>query len=211
MEFVPEKYLKASLGYEAFLKEVETLLAQGRTTNHDNSPAMQEYTRLNLQRMKRLNRKNNLSSESQVAIRRLKERMLWLVITEGWCGDAAQSLPVVAALARESEKVELRVLLRDQHPDLMDAFLTNGSRSIPKLIMVDAEGGGILADWGPRPAELQAHILKTRQEILALSDQKERSQRFKALSLYTQKWYTRDKGTSIQREILGRIPMEVPG
>jgi hypothetical protein len=209
MKFISEKYLKASMSYEAFLKEVETLLMQGRTTNNQNSPAMQEYTRMNLQRIKRLSRKFDLSTESKDLIRGLKEGMIWLVLTEGWCGDAAQSLPVIAALARENEKVDLRILLRDQHPELMDAFLTNGSRSIPKLIMVDAEEGGVLADWGPRPAELQAYIMKTRQEILALSDQKERSERFKALSLYTQKWYTRDKGTSIQREILDQIPMEV--
>jgi len=209
MEFVPSLYLKASISYESYLDEVESLLAKGQTTNNENSPAMQEYTRMNLQRMKRLNRRPNLSQESRAVIRRVKDRMTWLVLTEGWCGDAAQSLPIVAALAEENEHLDLRILLRDRNPELMDAFLTNGSRSIPKLILIDAKSGRVLADWGPRPEELQAYILKTRQEILALTDKEQSREAFRALSLYTQKWYARDKGVAIQREILKRIPLGV--
>lgn len=78
----------------------------------------------------------------------------WLVLTEDWCGDSAFSLPIIVALAEQNQHVTLRVLLRDDNLDLMDRYLTNGTRSIPKLIAFDPETGRELFQWGPRPVEL---------------------------------------------------------
>ena len=67
-----------------------------------------------------------------------------MVISEGWCGDAAQILPVINKMALVSNKIEFRIVLRDENPALMDAFLTNGGKAIPKVIMIDNESGEVI-------------------------------------------------------------------
>ncbi|MEM1093658.1 MAG: thioredoxin family protein [Bacteroidota bacterium] len=94
------------------------------------------------------------SEAIQQALKRIDTPVYWLVLTEDWCGDSAFSLPVIVALAEQSEHVTLRILLRDHNLDLMDRYLTNGTRSIPKLVAFDPETGRELFQWGPRPAEL---------------------------------------------------------
>lgn len=116
-----------------------------------------------------------------------------LVLTEDWCGDALNTLPLMDALAREVEGVELRVLVRDEHPELMDAHLTVTSRSIPVVMVLDdqhVERGW----WGPRPAPLQSWVLD-----VGLGLQKEERYR------QVRTWYARDRGTTTFRELLDMI------
>ena len=80
-----------------------------------------------------------------------------LVIAEDWCGDASSTIPIVARFADAVPGMELRLLRRDEHPELMDRYLTNGARSIPIVIVLD-ESFRELGHWGPRPAELQAWV-----------------------------------------------------
>ena len=113
-----------------------------------------------------------------------------LVIAEDWCGDASNTVPVIAKLANSAPGLELRVILRDQHPNVMDRYLTNGSRSIPIVIALD-ESYQELGHWGPRPAELQAWVMANRSTI-------------PKAELYPQvrKWYARDRGETTLREVL---------
>jgi hypothetical protein len=113
-----------------------------------------------------------------------------LVIAEDWCGDASNTVPILAKLAENVSGLELRVLRRDEHPEVMDQYLTNGSRSIPIVIALD-EDFRELGHWGPRPAALQDWVLANRATI-AKPD------------LYPQvrKWYARDRGESTLREVL---------
>jgi arginase family enzyme len=113
-----------------------------------------------------------------------------LVIAEGWCGDASNTVPIVAKLAEAVPGLELRVIERDANPDVMDRYLTNGSRSIPIVIALD-ENFQELGHWGPRPSELQAWVMANRATI-------------PKTELYpkVRKWYARDHGETTLREVL---------
>ena len=113
-----------------------------------------------------------------------------LAITADWCGDAANSVPVVARLAQEVEGMELRLLQRDRPPELISRYLTNGSRSIPIVIALDQEFRE-LGHWGPRPAALQAWVMANKQTIPS-------PQRY----LFARRWYAKDRGETILRELL---------
>jgi len=114
-----------------------------------------------------------------------------LVIAEDWCGDASNTIPFLARWAADTPGVELRIIRRDEHPEVMDRYLTGGSRSIPIVILLD-ENLAELGHWGPRPETLQAWVLANRASI-------------PKSELYPQvrKWYARDKGETTLKEILG--------
>ena len=120
----------------------------------------------------------------------LGTRRRLLVIAEDWCGDASSTIPILARFADAAPGMELRLLRRDEHPELMDRYLTNGSRSIPIVIALD-ESYRELGHWGPRPSVLQAWVMENR----ALVPKAE---------LYPQirKWYARDRGQTTLREVL---------
>src|SRR6476659_6576681 len=84
-----------------------------------------------------------------------------LVIAEDWCGDASNTVPIIARFAASVPGFELRVIMRDQHPEVMDQYLTNGSRSIPIIIVLD-EAFQEIGHWGPRPTELQSWVMANR-------------------------------------------------
>lgn len=115
-----------------------------------------------------------------------------LVLAEDWCGDAANTVPIVQKWA-EANGVELRILRRDEHPEVMDRYLTNGSRSIPIVIVLDAEFREV-GHWGPRPAELQAWVM-------AHKDTMEKGARYKEV----RRWYARDRGETTLKEALGAV------
>lgn len=117
------------------------------------------------------------------------ERKL-LVIAEDWCGDASNTVPIVAKLADMSPGLELRIILRDENPEVMDQYLTNGARSIPIVIALDDDLQEI-GHWGPRPTQLQAWVMANRGTT-------------PKAELYPQvrKWYARDRGETTLREVL---------
>lgn len=115
-----------------------------------------------------------------------------LVIVEDWCGDASNTVPVIARLAELAPNFEMRVVKRDEHPELMDRHLTNGSRSIPVVISLDEEHRP-LGHWAPRPAELQEWVIGERRAGTLSSKEIYRESR---------RWYGRDKGGSTLREVL---------
>ncbi|MDP4807007.1 MAG: thioredoxin family protein, partial [Crocinitomicaceae bacterium] len=112
------------------------------------------YTKLNLQRMKRLNKTVDVPAQLVELYKQKANEWRWITITEPWCGDAAQCVPVIEKLAQAIGGIQSQYLLRDEHPEIMDAYLTNGGRSIPKLICLDAEGREVFT-WGPRPDVIQ--------------------------------------------------------
>jgi hypothetical protein len=115
-----------------------------------------------------------------------------LVISEDWCGDAFNTVPVIARLAEAAPSLELRVVKRDENLELMDAYLTNGSRSIP-LVVVLGPASAPVGRWGPRPAELQAWVL---------AEKKAASRPVDDLYREVRRWYARDRGESTLRELL---------
>jgi len=189
---INEQLLSKAFSYADYKKLLEVLLAAGKTTGANQSPEFINYAKLNLQRMNRLEKTSVISEELKSQASRLQSNYYWLVLTEGWCGDAAQNLPVFHLIANLTPTIELKLLLRDEHPEIMDQYLTNGSRSIPKLICLEKTTLQPLFVWGPRPAELQKLVL----ELLAQQVLKEEK------SLRVQKWYNNDKTQTLQHELL---------
>jgi hypothetical protein len=158
LEKIDTHYLAASMDWQSYIQLWQTLLAQGKTTGSNHSEAMVDYTRLNLQRSKRW-MKSYTPSTTLIDACRASKAMIWLVLTEPWCGDAAHNIPPMVKMAEQNEGINLRFLLRDEHPDLMDHFLTDGGRGVPKLLALEPENLQILGTWGPRPKSFQAMVL----------------------------------------------------
>jgi hypothetical protein len=104
--------------------------------------------------MKRLNKTVEMPAELSDLMKQKAKNWRWITITEPWCGDAAQCVPVIEKLALAAGDIETHYILRDEHLEIMDAYLTNGGRSIPKLICLDEKGAEVFT-WGPRPAVIQ--------------------------------------------------------
>lgn len=191
----PER-LATAYTYAAYRQLIDELLTQGRTTGPNQSDALLHYAKLNEQRMSRLDKTVQLLPELTTELARLQGQYVWLVITEGWCGDAAQLVPVIDTLARASGgHLVTRYLLRDENPDLMDRYLTGGSRSIPKLVVLDANSLMEVAQWGPRPAEAQQLLLTLKA---AGATHEQYAERIHA-------WYAKDKTRSTQLELLALL------
>lgn len=152
------------------------------------------FTRLNLHRTLRLERTWTPTPELAAELARVREPQTWLVISEPWCGDSAQCLPCLVVAARQCPVVRLRLLPRDDFPEVMDRFLTRGTRSIPILAAL-ADDGRELFRWGPRPAAAQAVVDAAKAEGLAKDAVQERLHLF----------YGRDRGRALDAELAARL------
>jgi hypothetical protein len=186
------KYIDRSLAFDEYRSLLDRLLAEGKTTGADQSEAMLGYGRLNRARMKRLETTAVLDEVVESAIANLDVDWIWLILTEGWCGDAAQNIPVIEKIAAANHGIETRYLLRDENLELMDRYLTNGSRSIPKLIAIDRKSGNVLGSWGARPQAAQELFYRLKDEGLEKP----------AIMEQVQRWYLADNGLSLQREFV---------
>lgn len=186
--------LSSAYSYPAYRQHLQALLDQGLTTGPNQGEYYLEIARLNQKRMDRLDKKNRLAELFLKLLSGLNRRYVMLVLSEGWCGDAAQILPVLNWITESSANVELKVVLRDEHTDLMDQYLTDGGRSIPMVLFLDAESHEVLADWGPRPLVAQ---LISRQYKRAPEPKKPYAEHH--IDLHG--WYARDKTRSTQAEL----------
>ena len=175
---------------KTYIELIENLLKQDKTTGENHSEAMLHYTRMNLKRLNRWMLKGELTPETIVAIEKINIPQKWTVLTEAWCGDAAHSMAFLWKMSEQNEWIDFEWILRDENLDLMDQYLTNGGRSIPKLIVRDKDGNDLF-DWGPRPATIQKAFLEMKANNLP----------FNEMSTALQKLYNQDKGKEIQQEI----------
>jgi hypothetical protein len=153
-ELFTNELLAQAMDFTNYMQLSEQLVAEGRTSGPNQSAPYVYYTKLNLQRMKRLNKTVEIPAQLVELYKQKANEWRWITITEPWCGDAAQCVPVIEKLAQAIGGIQTQYLLRDEHPEVMDAYLTNGGRSIPKLICLDAEGREVFT-WGPRPDVIQ--------------------------------------------------------
>lgn len=191
-QVITPKHIEKAMNYEQYLQLTEQLLQENRTTGDNHSPAMIEYTRLNDRRMKRLNKTVVLDQLVMDRLNTLNKPWIWLILTEAWCGDAAQNIPVLAKMAEQNENIELKLILRDENPEVMDAYLTEGGRSIPKMICLTPELEEI-GTWGPRPEPVQQMVRDFK---------KEENSDYKVFLEKVQLWYARDKTMTMQAEMI---------
>ncbi len=147
----------AGLSYEAYQeswKEALDVTLAGKTAEERRQIF---FARYNLARSTQVHKSFKASDEMRAALEALVWPQVWMVITEAWCGDSAFALPVIVETARQSEKIELKIVLRDTYPEIMDRFVEGGARSIPKLVALDAVTGDVLFTWGSRPEIMQRY------------------------------------------------------
>ena len=187
--------LQNSLSYSAYRTLVSKLIDEGKSTGNEQSADLLHYSELNEVRMNRLEKTLKMDSEVLEKLQNLKSKQTWLVISEGWCGDAAQILPIIKLMAEASENIDLKIVLRDEHEDLINQFLTNGAKSIPKLLILD-ENAILINHWGPRPEGAKNLILDYKAKHGIVDE---------PAKIALQKWYLDDKGISTQKEIAAML------
>lgn len=187
---ITQKLLDESYTYATYSKLIDTLLAEGKTTGDNHSEDMIAYTKMNVHRMKRLEKKPELNEKLRQRLQKVEKPQTWLVIGEAWCGDVAQNLPTIQKMADASEAISLKIVLRDEHPDLIKKYAYNGTLSIPRIIALTDELEELWV-WGPRPKECQDLMmeLKTRDDLDV----------WKKAEL-VHKWYAKDKTKTLQKE-----------
>lgn len=193
MKTIIAKSLLNSHSYSGYRKIVSDLLLEGKSSGNDQSEALTNYSTLNETRMNRLEKTIVIAPEYDLRLQSLKNEYIWLVIAEGWCGDAAQLLPIFNKLVSISDKIELKIVFRDENEDLMNQFLTNGSKSIPKLIVLDRNTLNVEGNWGPRPKGA-TELIKNYKAEFGVVDEKAKTE--------LQLWYLHDKGLSTQLELI---------
>lgn len=189
---IDRQLVEQAMSYSEYRDLIDNLLKEGKTTGENHSEAMLHYTKMNGHRMRRHDKRTELKEEMIEKLNQVDRDFIWLVISEAWCGDAAQSIPMINKMADQNDHIKLKLILRDQNLDVMDQFLQNGkSRSIPKLICLDAETLEVLGDWGPRPQVAQ----ELYDDLRNNSDLQ-----YQEVAEHLHKWYADDKGEEIQQE-----------
>ena len=193
MKSIIQSALQNSHSYTEYRIIVSKLISEGKSTGKEQSADLLHYSELNEVRMKRLEKTLKFDLEVEKALQNLNSKQTWLVISEGWCGDAAQILPIIKLMSEASENIDLKLVFRDENEELIHLFLTNGAKSIPKLLVLD-ESFNLINHWGPRPEGAKNLIIEYKA-IHGIVDEAAKKKK--------KKWYLEDKGISTMKEIVG--------
>lgn len=193
MKTLFNKAYDQSISYQEFIDLIDEKIKEGLSTGNEQNETLSNFTKINRSRMKRVSKTVKLLPELIEKIQNLNTKHIWLVLTESWCGDAAQSVPILDLIAQESQNIELRIVLRDDNDYLMQKYLTNGGRSIPKLIAINQEKDTELYTWGPRPKKGTEFFLNQKELYNGVTAEVKEA---------LQKWYNQDQGISLQQDLL---------
>jgi len=188
--------LKKSMSYDEYKHLVSELVENESTTGAEQTEALADYTKLNDRRMKRWDKTIKVPEEAVKKIGAFSDDTIWLVLTESWCGDAAHLMPVMNKIAALNENIDFKVVLRDENEDLMNAFLTNGGKSIPKLIAINNASGDVIGSFGPRPSVATKMVNDYKMEHGSLTPEFKED---------LQRWYNKDKGQAAINDLLALL------
>lgn len=180
-----------AMSYSSYRKLVSRLIIEGKSTGNTQNPDMLNYSKLSERRMKRWDKTFKMSENDKTFFENWSKPMTFLVVTEGWCGDAAHALPILNKISETAPKIDFQVVLRDDNDILIQEFLTNGAKSIPKLIALD-ENKEVLFTWGARPTETTEMVKAYKAKHGQLTAEFKED---------LQKWYNKDKGQSVVKDI----------
>ena len=192
MKTIISTALNNSHSYSDYRKIIIDLLSLGKSSGNEQSDDLTQFSSLNETRMHRLDKTISISDNNIQKLNALKNNYIWLVISEGWCGDAAQIVPILNKMDLLAHTIEMKIVFRDENPELMNLFLTNGTKAIPKLIILDKKTLNVEANWGPRP----------KGALELITNYKEKQGKIDAnAKTALQLWYLHDKGISTQTEV----------
>lgn len=171
--------------YTEYREKMQNLVANNKSTGNLQTDDLANYTMLNDKRMKRLDKTTKLDATTIDKIKQVNHKTTWLVLTESWCGDAAQSMPIMQKFAEQNSNIDVKVILRDENLELMNHFLYNNTLSIPRLIAFNEETQEVIGDWGPRPSKLAKIVEDFKSKNGGLTTEFKQE---------LQIWYNKDKG-----------------
>lgn len=195
-QLITHTILEQAIDWDTYFKLMKDMVASTNPPGLYADPKMQRYTESNLQRTNLVLDKMVLNQKLYNALSDLQEEWVWLVISEPWCGDASWGMTALHLIASATDKIELKILLRDEYPQIIAAYQTNGGNAIPKLVCLRKHDMAELGTWGPRPQILQ-HMVNAMKADPSI-DFKENVRRLHA-------WYEEDMTGSIQDEILDLV------
>jgi Thioredoxin len=203
--------LSSTMSYAEYLALIDQLHLENKVTGAQQSDDLLAYSLHNKKRMDRLDKTFRPDTDTLAMLQQvISSPMIWITITEGWCGDASQIVPILESVSKELPMVEHRIMLRDDNLDVMDQFLTNGGRAVPKIIFLEAQSGQVLGSWGPRPAAAQEVMNDYKKSIAGLEmTEAETKERFEQAKLAIHSWYAHNKGADVQNELLVAIEAAV--
>ncbi len=184
------------LNYQEYKQLVFSYASFGKSTG-ESSIEHVNATKINASRIKRLDRFYFPSEIFHELVSKIESPVKWIVITESWCGDGAQNLPLISKLADLNPLIQLIIVLRDENLAIMDAHLTRGTRSIPKLIAINVADENVIFEWGPRPQNIQNSVTQFKIENPEISH----DDFVKKLHLL----YSQDKGVSFEKDFIKLI------
>lgn len=191
-----EQSLEKSMSYNEYRALIQQLLEENKSTGNTQSESLLNYSQLNDRRMHRWDKTLRVPEEIEQEVSKFDKEITWLVISESWCGDAAHVLPVINKIAELNSNIRLRIVIKDENMELMDQFLTNGSQSIPKLIVLENNTLEVLSTWGPRPSEATKMVEDYKKEHGSLDA---------AFKEDLQMWYNKDKGINIMKDLVSLL------
>lgn len=196
MKSIIAQSINRGISYQAYRELVKQLVEQKTTTGKDKTRVLAHYTKLNDKRMNRWDKTLKIPKVAQQKISEFEQPITWLVIVESWCGDGAHVLPVLNKMTELNNLINLKIVFRDENPELMDLFLTNKSRSIPKLIMIDTKTGDVLNSYGPRPSEATSLVSRYIAKYGILTPEFKED---------LQHWYNNDKGQNVIDDVTNML------
>ena len=180
-----------AMDYESYKALVHDLVQHKKTTGSDTSEEKIALTKLNASRLKRLDKTISISETAVEHFRNIPSEQTWLLIAESWCADAVHTIPVLHKITSENPKLDLKIVMRDENEQLMNHFLTNGAKSIPKLIILDKDHK-VTDTWGPRSKNATELVVHYKKEYGVIDDTFKRN---------LQVWYNQDIGKSIVEDL----------
>ena len=191
MKRIPKEVFDNAMSYQEFFNITSTMAEEGKTSGEQEEGHI-AATKMNAHRMKRVEKTTVLDEAMSARLKHFGPGLKFLIVAETWCGDAGQNVPSMAVMGRACNCVDIRVIMRDEHLDIMDQFLTNGGRAIPIMLLLD-EDYNVLGKWGPRPRVIQEQVMKNKETQEFTKEE---------MNVEVQRWYTKDKGLSLQTEII---------
>lgn len=185
--------LQKCYSYTQYRNFIQQLVENHSTSGNEKSEDLVNITMLNDRRMKRLEKTIHVPDDIIKRLSQFIGNVTWLVIVESWCADGAQVLPVIQKIAELNDGIKLKIVLRDDNETLIDQFLTNGARAIPKLIMIDNTTDEVMSTYGPRPSA----VIKIVEDYKLIHGKI--TPEFKE---DLQRWYNKDKGQTIMEDLM---------
>lgn len=192
-QVITPEIIAAGQTYVQYRAYIEELLAEGKVTGVRQDQLRLDFTKLNIQRMNRIDKTISVQPSLAEKGKQITRNQTWILLSQGWCGDCAQVVPILVKIAAVSDKINLRILNPDEYPQVMEMLLTNGAQAVPKLMMLDTETMDVIAIWGPRPQPAQQIMLDWKN---AGADKISWEDFEKNLH----NWYTKDKSLTTQAE-----------